>query len=79
MSVSEKNRQRLTSITSVRSGMSSDDGEKEAEEIDEDLPEVPFARIFGMNKPEICYIIRKSVVDVIGNNYTNDEFFSTPS
>ena len=36
----------------------------EAEEVEEDLPDIPFSRVFKMNKPEICYIIGKSILHI---------------
>jgi len=52
----EKNQLRKR-ILSVKSVTSEKEETVEAEEVEEDLPDIPFSRVFKMNKPEICYII----------------------
>ena len=51
-------RKRLTSIKSINSDGDGGETTKDAE-VEEELPDVPFSRIMGMNKPEMCYIIRE--------------------
>lgn len=51
-------------ILSVKSVTSEKEETVEAEEVEEDLPDIPFSRVFKMNKPEICYIIGKSILHI---------------
>ena len=61
-----RTRKRVTSINSAGSSPSDNDSDEDDDDVDgksededEDLPDVSFGRVFGMNKPELSYIICK--------------------